>query len=101
MRANLAVMLILVGFVGAVRAQDDPDKRQALALQNTMGKVILQQESDIACGLVSRSEAYQEFGQGPDKDHPGKLGRFDVKALDTNPRFFKLSAAEQKQWRKQ
>lgn len=99
MRASAAVMMMLA-LIGVACAQDE-DKKQAAALQATMAKVIQQNESAIACILVSRSEAYSEFGQGPSKDQAGKLGAFDVKALETNPRFFKLTGAEQKQWRKQ
>ncbi len=97
----IVALFLLASVAGAARAQDDADKRQALALQNTMAKVIQQNESAIACILVSRSEAYQEFGQGPSKDQAGKLGSFDVKSLDASARFRKLSGAEQKQWRTQ
>jgi S1-C subfamily serine protease len=101
LRSKVALVLILFGSAGAARAQDDPDLRQSKALEKTMAKIIQQNESAISCILVSRSEAYQEFGQGPDKDRPGALGSFDVQALKNNDRFRKLSAEEQKHWQKQ
>jgi S1-C subfamily serine protease len=94
----IGLMFVLAG---SVCAQDDPNLKQAEALQKTFAKIIEQNDSAIACILVSRSEAYQEFGQGPDKDWPGKLGTFNLKALDDNARFAKLTAEKQKQWRKQ
>ncbi len=98
---KIALVLMFLGFAGAVRAQNDPDLRQSKALERTMAKIIQQNEAAVACILVSRSETYQEFGQGPDKDQPGKLGSFDVQALKFNQRFLKLSAEQQKQWPKQ
>jgi S1-C subfamily serine protease len=86
---------------GAARGQEDADLRLLQASQKTLAKIIEQHESAIACILVSRSETYQQFGQGPSKDQPGKLGSFDVHALDFDARFLKLSDAERKQWRKQ
>src|SRR6516162_1168765 len=94
--SKIALVLMFLGLASGVRAQDDPDLRQSKALEKTMAKIIQQNESAISCILVSRSEAYQEFGQGPDKDRPGALGSFDVQALKNNDRFRKLSAEEQK-----
>src|SRR5260370_7865464 len=99
--SKIALVLMFLGFASGVRAQDDPDLRQSKALEKTMAKIIQQNEAAIACILVSRSETYQEFGQGPDRDQPGKLGSFDVQALKFNQRFLKLSAEQQKQWPKQ
>jgi serine protease Do len=99
-RGKFAMVLMLLCFAGAVRAQDDADLRQAKALERTIAKIIQQNEAAIACILVSRSETYQEFGQGPDKDRPGKLGSFDLQALKLYPRFRELTAEQQKQWPK-
>jgi serine protease Do len=99
-RWKVALILLLLGPLVA-RGQDDADLRQAKALERTMQRMIQQNEACIACILVSRSEAYQEFGQGPDKDRPGVLGGFDVQALKGNARFNKLTAEKQLQWPKQ
>lgn len=98
--AKLALILMFL-VTGAIRAQDEPDSRKAAqAIEKTTQKLIEQNEASIACVLVSRSELYQEFGQGPDKDRPGKLGAFDASAFKVHERFTKLSEAEQKQWPK-
>jgi serine protease Do len=94
---KLALVLVLLGYAGAVRAQDDPDLLKALALQKTLQKIIQQHESAIACILVSRSELYQEFGQGPGKEYPGQLGSFSVPLLRENLRFKQLTGDQQLQ----
>ena len=97
MRLAIIALLLIVGIPAAACAQEDVLD----ALQKRHAKIIQENESAIACILVSRSEAYQEFGQGPDKDQPGRLGAFNVKALEDHPRFKKLSEDKRPQWRKQ
>src|SRR5713226_1862642 len=99
-RSKVAVVVMLLGFAGAAGAQDDPDLRQSKALEKTMARIIQQNEAAIACILVSRSEACDNVGRGPDKDRPGKLGSFDVQALKNNTTFRGLSAERQKPWPK-
>jgi serine protease Do len=99
-RWKIALILLLLA-PHVLRAQGDADLRQAKAVEKTMQKMIQQNEVCIACILVSRSETYQEFGQGPDKDKPGVLGSFDLPGLKNNPRFLKLTAEKQLQWPKQ
>ena len=84
MRGGYALVGLMTLLAGSLRAQD-PDLVQALALQRTMQRTIQQAEPAIACILVSRSERYQEVGQGPDREHPGKLGAFDPSALPRIP----------------
>src|SRR4051794_16643734 len=85
------LVLVLLGFASplCVRADDDLDKVNAL--ERVLKKVIDQAEPSIACILVTRSETYQEFGQGPDKDHPGKLGSLDLTSLRGQREYLKLS----------
>src|SRR5689334_11210389 len=45
-------------------------------LQETVQKAIDQADPAIACILVSRSDAYQRFGQGPSVENPGQLGKY-------------------------
>lgn len=63
----------------AVRADDD-GTAQALALEATMQRAIARAEPAIACVIVSRSDGYRQFGQGPDPEVPGRLGAFDFRA---------------------
>lgn len=72
-----APMLLILLIAGRLSAQaGDPDLIKALALEKSLQKIIKQNEVSIACILVSRSERYQEVGQGPDKSSPGRLGVF-------------------------
>jgi serine protease Do len=99
--SKIAPVLVLLASAGFARGQDDPDLRLLQASQKTLTKIIEQHESAIACILVSRSEAYQEFGQGPAKDRPGRLGSFDLSALKENKRFLALSEDKQRlYWQK-
>ena len=100
-RIKIAVVLLIAGFAGLPTARGQGDAAAFDALQKAVQKSIQQNEAAIACILVSRSEKYEEFGQGPDKDRPGKLGRFDLQAIAENANFLKLTDAERKQWRKQ
>jgi serine protease Do len=97
----IALSLALLS-CGVVRAQGEADWQKAvLALEKAQVKIIQQNEAAIACILVSRSELYQEFGQGPDKDTPGRLGTFDPKGFEESPRFVRESSKEKKlHWQK-
>jgi S1-C subfamily serine protease len=78
MSRRLIVLVVCLVAVGTRAARgDDAALAQALALQKVIGKVIAKTEPAIACILVSRSQEYLRDGQGPDKDHPGRLGKFD------------------------
>ncbi|HYV36227.1 MAG TPA: trypsin-like peptidase domain-containing protein [Gemmataceae bacterium] len=72
----------------------DGEQKQALALEKTVQKVIEDNDASIACVLVSRSDLYGRFGQGPHADYPGKLGAFDGETLYKNTLFTELSPAE-------
>jgi S1-C subfamily serine protease len=56
------------------------DDEGAAKLQQAVQKTISDAEPAIACVLVSRSENYERFGQGPAADDPGKLGGFSPEA---------------------
>ena len=100
MRCLWAGLLLLFGGAG-VRAGDEADLAKALALQKVMQKNILQAEPAIACILVSRSERYEQLGQGPDKNHPGKLGTLESKVLANTIETLVLSNEEKKACLKQ
>jgi serine protease Do len=99
-RSILASLLVVAVCAARSQAQNgDPDLARALALERAMQKIIQQNESSIACILVSRSDAYQEFGQGPDASRPGKLGAFNINALRASPRYKQLTPPEkQRAW---
>ncbi len=86
-RPVVALLLTALGLasIAAVRADDDPDLQKTMALQKVLHKVIAEVEPSVACILVSRSDAYQSLGLGPDKDHPGRLGSFDPEVLKSKP----------------
>lgn len=84
-RPALALWLFAFASAPAALGQDDPDLQKVLALQKVMHRVIAQVEPSVACILVSRSEAYQSYGLGPDKDQPGRLGDFDPEILRGKP----------------
>ncbi|MBI2803993.1 MAG: trypsin-like peptidase domain-containing protein [Planctomycetes bacterium] len=101
MRWMFAFVFLFAMSSGRTLAQPaDPDLVKALALERAMRKVIQQSETSIACVLVSRSDAYKEFDQGPDRTRPGKLGAFDPAAFKRNPRYLRLSAEERTHWQK-
>jgi serine protease Do len=87
-------LLVCAGLFAAT--PQDSDLEKALALERTVQKVITQCEPAIARILVSRSELYARFGQGPADDNPGKLGAFDAERLKAHPQFGELSAADRK-----
>jgi serine protease Do len=81
---------------GAGVQKQDTELQQALALEKTVQRIIAQAEPSIACILVSRSDLYARFGQGPSTINPGNLGQFDSEALKNHRLFGELSAADQK-----
>jgi S1-C subfamily serine protease len=89
-------------FLPTARAQQDqaPFKKQALALQTLVQQAIRQAEPSVACILVSRSDAYQRYGQGPSPDNPGRLGALDLDALNRYLARLDLSPEEQARLRK-
>jgi serine protease Do len=100
MRLGTFALIVMLATAVRAAAQDEADLRQARALERTMERIIEQNEAAIASILVSRSDLYQEFGQGPDKDRPGKLGIFDPIALKNNRRFKDETAEKQLHWPK-
>jgi S1-C subfamily serine protease len=78
------ILTLLVGTAPAARAgQDKPGPlKDALALQQAVQDAIRAAEPAVACILVSRSAAYQRYGQGPSPESPGQLGAFDPDALE-------------------
>jgi len=83
-RGCISLLVVTVFACGGFLAADEPDfLQQALALEKTMQKIIVQAEPSIACILVSRSDAYyREFGlPAPTDENPGKLGAFDSNLL--------------------
>ena len=69
---RLAVVLLFA--VAGLAAADPP--AEAVALQKHLRQVIDGAEPSVACILVSRSEHYGDFGQGPSAAQDGKLGEF-------------------------
>src|SRR5947199_8584294 len=62
----------------ALRAEEKPHLKDALALEKSVQDAIKQAEPSIACVLVSRSDAYLKFfADQPPADKPGQLGAFD------------------------
>ncbi len=85
-RRAVALLLVALGLAtSAARAGEDTDLQKLQALQRAVHKVIAQVEPSVACILVSRSDAYQALGLGPDRDHPGRLGDFDPELVRTKP----------------
>jgi S1-C subfamily serine protease len=75
MRRCLGGLAVLLACVAAAPAQDDPLK-QALALEESIQKVIAKAEPSIACILVSRSDGYKRFDPMFGRREPGQLGGF-------------------------
>jgi S1-C subfamily serine protease len=75
-RALVAVLLLAAPAL--VRGDEASRLKEALALQETVQKVIEKAEPSIACILVSRSDKY---GTPPADAAAGKLGRFDSRFL--------------------
>src|SRR4051794_28492402 len=102
-RVGLPCVLSALAFAAALPAQDvdrDAPLKQALALQEVMQQAIDRAEPAIACILVSRSDAYQRFSQGPGPDFSGKLGPFDPQALERHPLVSGLGEKERTQLRR-
>src|SRR5262249_61548554 len=70
--------------LGPVRSErrPPPAAKEGLAFQEALEKAIAEAEPSIACVLVSRSDKYKDFGQGPSPDQPGKLGEFRFNFAD-------------------
>jgi S1-C subfamily serine protease len=69
------LLLVLALAPAAATAQDQPRPGDVAALQEAVQQAIARAEPSIACVLVSRSDGYREFGEGPSGE-PGKLGGF-------------------------
>ncbi len=95
-RVGLPCVLIALVLTAAAPAQnnDRVSLKHALALQEVMQKAIEDAEPSVACVLVSRSDAYQRYSQGSASDNPGKLGAFDVQALERHPLYSGLGERE-------
>jgi S1-C subfamily serine protease len=78
----LCRILTLGGLTALAWAVSSPagDDEGLAKLQKTVQKVIRDAEPAIACILVSHSEGYPRFGQGPAAGEPGKLGGFSPEA---------------------
>ena len=70
---RFVVISLLAALAGAVRA--DPPA-EAIALQKTIHQLVDAAEPSIACVLISRSEKYEQLGEGPPAIATGKLGEF-------------------------
>jgi serine protease Do len=91
--------ILLLCLVSAARPdQADPDKttllKQAEALQKLVQAAIRTAEPAIAGIAVSRSDAYERYGQAPSLANPGRLGGFDPEALAVRFEQFSLTAQE-------
>ncbi|MBI1831402.1 MAG: trypsin-like peptidase domain-containing protein [Planctomycetes bacterium] len=96
-RSSFAIIVMLLLAGGSARAQGEADLQKAsAALEKALVKIIEKHEGAIACILVSRSDLYEEFGQGPDKDKPGVLGTFDVRHFEDHPRIRGESSKEKR-----
>lgn len=103
-RRASALLLALVLLFAAGRADADESSpallKRAHALEQLVQRVIRAAEPSVACILVSRSDAYQRYGQGPAADSSGKLGAFDVDALDRHLRTLTLGKEERERIRR-
>ncbi|MCI0461699.1 MAG: PDZ domain-containing protein [Gemmataceae bacterium] len=95
-RVGLPCVVITLALALTAPTQGDEKTalKQALALQEVMQQAIEAAEPSIACVLVSRSDAYQRYSQGPASDNAGKLGAFDVPALERHPLYSGLGEKE-------
>jgi serine protease Do len=100
-RLGLPCLLGTLGFALAAPAAQDKSLQQALALQEVMQKAIADAEPSIGCVLVSRSDAYQRFSQGPAHENPGKLGAFDLQMFERHPLISGLGEKERTRLRRQ
>jgi serine protease Do len=95
-RCFLLIVTLLAFVTTVTAAQQDEDLQRALALEKTVQKIIARAEPAVACLVISRSDLYARFGQGPAADNAGKLGPFDAEVLKTHRLFAELSAADKK-----
>ncbi len=75
MRAIVRALPLLV-LAAPAPGQERPRLADVRALQEAVQQAIDRAEPSVACILVSRSEAYREYGAAP-SGAPGQLGRFD------------------------
>jgi serine protease Do len=99
-RLTLPCLLGTLLSVAASPAAQDKALPSALALQEVMQKAIAEAEPSIACILVSRSDAYQRFSQGPSHEYPGKLGGFDLQLFERHPLISGLGEKERTRLRR-
>ena len=100
-RIGLSCLLGTLVFAVASAAAQDKALPGALALQEAMQKAIEDAEPSVACILVSRSDAYQRFSQGPAHANPGKLGAFDLQLFERHPLVSGLGEKERARLRRQ
>jgi S1-C subfamily serine protease len=75
-----ALALAAAVLAGPCLAADGP-RNEVQAIEEAMQDLIRRAEPAVACVLVSRSDAYRQFGALPSADSPGKLGSFDGAGL--------------------
>jgi serine protease Do len=99
---RLALPSLLGAFVLSTAAPAAQDRAldRALALEAVMQKAIEDVEPSIACILVSRSDAYQRFSQGPSHASPGNLGGFDLQMFERHPLISGLGEKERTRLRR-
>src|SRR5262245_21716151 len=100
-RIGLPCLLGTLVFALAAAAAQDKALPSALALQEVMQKAIEDAEPSVACILVSRSDAYQRFSQGPPQESAGKLGAFDRQLFERHPLISGLGEKERARLRRQ
>jgi S1-C subfamily serine protease len=91
---GLSLLLLSAGLPARADPEQTTRLKQVQALQEVVQRTIRAAEPAVACLLVSRSDAYQRFGQGPAADNPGRLGALDLDALDRYLARLDLSAEE-------
>ncbi len=75
---RVAAIALLAILAASVPAAPDPTLS---AIQKGIQEGIRNAAPSVVCILVSRSEAYKQFGARPPADSPGPLGGFDGKKL--------------------
>jgi serine protease Do len=103
-RGALPLLLPLLLVSPARPSDTEPDRaallKQAQVLQDLVKAAIREAGPAVACILVSRSDAYQRYGQGPSPDNPGQLGGLDADALARQLASLALSPAERDRLRR-
>ncbi len=73
--------VLLVGLACAPTAfgqEKDADLAPLIAIEKAIQKVSEKVEHNVVAITVSRTDLYQRFGKGSDREFPGKLGIFDA-----------------------